>query len=1097
MKKTLKKAIAVLLTVLMVVFSVPMSALAVDAFDYGSYAPDLALQFGTFHFGADYWTDVPAAITSTDVSLCGLYDVPVDFDAKIDPATGAASGKLYIDKDKANKANEVLYPDGTDPVTEDIVYGVGDYFTASVVVKNVTELKMLMAAIQYSENIEPAGVFTYRDGRQTKTALGSVSECTAKSGTMTLGGTSPIDTMSIYTLYGKEAAGIDNSADAPSFDLDNRYINMSFGNGSQVNADLHDDYFADPNTGDLNGYTYNDRVIVDTFIFKIVGEGDITFNLFDTDNTKLSNYMGCSYIAKTEESASPENYSTYAINTYGNADGSENPGSAKMTFMGYNANVGGGEETHTHDYKSEVTTPATCTTEGVRTYTCQSTTGTCDKPTYTETIPVDPTAHDFSIEKEIVPGKDCVTTGKTTMECSRCGETTEVDNDVVGNHVYGEPVITKPASCTEEGIKTYTCVYHENESYTESIPMIPHSYENKEIERKDATCTTDGYVITADVCTVCGAEKENSRVNTTLNATDHDWGEWIIDTPATETTEGSKHRVCKNDPTHTETEIIPVVECKHEGTTHEVDVEVVKAATCNAEGIKTVNVICDVCNNVIETKEVAIPIDENNHVGTTSTRDDVTLVATCQATGLKNVVTVCDDCGKDISVEEDVVIPKDADNHVGETTTRDVVITEATCGVDGLKNIETVCGCGTVLSTEENVPIPATGNHTWGDEFEVVTAAPSFDAEGSKDIKHTCSVCDLTETIRTESIDILKSYTVTVDAADMGTVTLDGTDVSNGGSVKFAPGSKVTLTAEAFDGAAFIGWTANGSTLVSTDAEFTTTVLANVKYTPVFEVATDSVFTVTFVDAFGNVVGVYTSDKGIDVPAAPARPGYVAATENGWSMTTDEIKALTSSATVTAQYVKAEEATYTVKAAGCDITANGQTIADELSVPYDTKVTVTNTSATAWIVKDAKTGEEVKVAYGDSYTFFVTADITLTYDTEAVVATPQVANVGVEAVGTAPRIQAAFKATRTMADDCQYIASGFVYGKGDLGAITLDNVDGRAVKASYNKTDSEQFILTYGLSAQQGTMTAVAFLAYVDANGVNQVAYAAPMTFTY
>lgn len=1072
MKKTFRKALACLLAVLMVAFSVPFSALAYEVghtvgeanYQWWDDAnppkarPDYTSFNSTYVFGRT----LAKAILTNEKN--GNYSKR--WDAK--PVVGATVSYLGTENDTLEDLEAKLHT----------YYGKVGYAEAEAagVIMNPTEIK---AGQRIAVTYEFGGLDVMNNGQILSTydntklaAAGYWDEYIIDN---------DMDTWDFdHTAdYGKAAITNSTMSVVPNMDDTEAKVSLLANVAAQTSS----------SAAFVGNYTDMDAVYgvpVATFFFEALQDCDlteaITFTegrggtVFEWGSEDTGFKDGLKAITFTPE---VDSFILFAPPIWTNASSTPAP------------------ETHKHDYKSEVTTPATCTSTGVRTWTCQSTTGTCDKPTYTEDIPVDPTAHDFSIEKEIVPGKDCVTTGKTTMECSRCGETTEVDNDVVGNHVYGEPVITKPASCTEEGIKTYTCVYHENESYTESIHMIPHSYENKEIERKDATCTTDGYVITADVCTVCGAEKENSRVNTTLNATDHDWGEWIIDTPATETTEGSKHRVCKNDPTHTETAIIPVVECKHEGTTHEVDVEVVKAATCNAEGIKTVNVICDVCNNVIETKEVAIPIDENNHVGTTSTRDDVTLVATCQATGLKNVVTVCDDCGKDISVEEDVVIPKDADNHVGETTTRDVVITEATCGVDGLKNIETVCGCGTVLSTEENVTIPATGNHTWGDEFEVVTAAPSFDAEGSKDIKHTCSVCDLTETIRTESIAILKSYTVTVDAADMGTVTLAGTDVTNGGSAKFVPGSKVTLTAEAFDGAKFIGWTANGSTLVSTDAEFTTTVLANVKYTPVFEVATDDVFTVTFVDAFGNVVAVCTSDKGIDVPAAPARPGYVAATENGWSMTTDEIKALTASATVTAQYVKAEEATYTVKAAGCDITANGETIADELSVPYDTKVTVTNTSATAWIVKDAKTGEEVKVGYGDSYTFFVTADITLTYDTEAVVATPQVANVGVEAVGTAPRIQAAFKATRTMADDCQYIASGFVYGKGDLGAITLDHVDGKAVKASYNKTDSEQFILTYGLSAQQGTMTAVAFLAYVDADGVNQVAYAAPMTFTY
>ncbi|MGN0320239.1 MAG: polysaccharide lyase, partial [Lachnospira sp.] len=56
---------------------------------------------------------------------------------------------------------------------------------------------------------------------------------------------------------------------------------------------------------------------------------------------------------------------------------------------------------HYHHYVSEVTKKATCTEEGVITYTCTSTNGTCDKKTYTEAIPK--TAHtygDWVVEKE-------------------------------------------------------------------------------------------------------------------------------------------------------------------------------------------------------------------------------------------------------------------------------------------------------------------------------------------------------------------------------------------------------------------------------------------------------------------------------------------------------------------------------------------------------------------------------------------------------------------------------------------------------------------------------------------------------------------------
>ena len=342
-------------------------------------------------------------------------------------------------------------------------------------------------------------------------------------------------------------------------------------------------------------------------------------------------------------------------------------------------------------------------------------------------------------------------------------------------------------------------------------------------------------------------------------------------------------------------------------------------------------------------------------------------------------------------------------------------------------------------------------------------------------------------------IPALKGVTVKVDAVDLGTVTLNGEDVTAGAAKRVLAGSKVTLTATPVEGATFVGWVANGSTTVSTDTTFVATALADITYTPVFAIDEADEFTVTFVDSFGNVVSAQTVTSGsaIVVPAAPSRPGYSAATENGWSMTNDEIAALTASATITAQYVKDAEKVFTVTATGCDITVNGVTTPDTAAdVAYDTLVTVTAADAKAWAI------DGVTVAYGDTYTFFVGSNVTLTKLTNAVTATPTVANVSVTTV-TSDITRAVFAATRSMTDDCTFIDAGFVYGKGDLGEITLDDVTGTTVKAAYVKTPVEQFSLVYGLKAQTGTMTARAFLAYVDAEGNTQVIYAAPQTFTY
>lgn len=427
--------------------------------------------------------------------------------------------------------------------------------------------------------------------------------------------------------------------------------------------------------------------------------------------------------------------------------------------------------------------------------------------------------------------------------------------------------------------------------------------------------------------------------------------------------------------------------------------------------------------------------------------------------------------------------------HANTTTTTEVT-TAATCETAGVETVTETCNdCGEVVGEPTTNTIPALGHNYV--EVEGSAVAPTVDAAG-KEADQKCTRCD--DVIAGAAIPALASYEITVAATDLGVITLNGADVTDGAKVKVEAGSTVTLTAEPIEGAKFLGWTANGLTTVSTDTTFTTVALANVTYTPVFEKADAASFTVVFADAFGNIVSsqVVTDGSQIVIPDAPARSGYVAATENGWTMTNEEIQALTSSATVIAVYELAENEGYTVTANGATITGDGIEATDVATgVAYDTLVTVYKEGAKGWAVNG------VTVAYGDTYSFYVGKDIEVVAVMDGVTAVPMVANVGVNEVGQPGRIQAQFIATRTMADGYTYIDSGFVYGKGDLGEITLFDVDGSAVKAAYTKTASEQFSVTYGLSAQTGTITARAFIAYANADGEVTVTYGAPMTYQY
>ena len=97
-----------------------------------------------------------------------------------------------------------------------------------------------------------------------------------------------------------------------------------------------------------------------------------------------------------------------------------------------------------------------------------------------------------------------------------------------------------------------------------------HSHDLARIEAKDASCTENGN-IAYYTCRSCGlifsdAEGKNeiSSEETVIPAAGHTPGEWIIDSEATETAEGSRHIECTVCGEILKTEKIPVLEPGHQ-----------------------------------------------------------------------------------------------------------------------------------------------------------------------------------------------------------------------------------------------------------------------------------------------------------------------------------------------------------------------------------------------------------------------------------------------------------------------------------------------------------------------------------------------------
>ena len=428
--------------------------------------------------------------------------------------------------------------------------------------------------------------------------------------------------------------------------------------------------------------------------------------------------------------------------------------------------------------EGKVTKKATCTEDGEKTYTC-----TVCNTTKTEVIPA--TGHQH---KEVRNAKkatctedgytgdtyctDCNTKlesgtvinklghtwdngvitkeateteeGVKTYTCKTCGET-KTEKIPVASHHWDQGTITKKATCTENGEKTYYCTDADcNKTYVETIPATGHQHTELR-DKKTATCGEDGY--SGDLyCKDCGQLISKGAV---VKATGHSWDSGKVTEVATCKKEGTKTYTCKNCG-ETKTESIPKTE--HQWN----DGEVTKEATCAEEGVKTYT--CSICK---DTKAEVIPkkehsFDEGKIQKEATCTEDGLKIYTCKACGetkeevlkatghqhteLRNEKNAtcteegysgdiyCTDCGE--------LIKKGSATEKADHNWKVTSEEKATCEKDGSKTYT----CADCKETKTET-IPATG-HKFGD-WQTVTTQSVFTGGVQKRI---CNVCGKEET---------------------------------------------------------------------------------------------------------------------------------------------------------------------------------------------------------------------------------------------------------------------------------------------------------------------------------------------------------------
>lgn len=154
------------------------------------------------------------------------------------------------------------------------------------------------------------------------------------------------------------------------------------------------------------------------------------------------------------------------------------------------------ETEHSHSYTKSVTAPS-CTEKGYTTYTCA-----CGHTYVSDEVSA--TGHSFG-NWVTVKEPTATATGKAERTCGKCSAKEERTLDkVTGSHQHSYSAkVTKNATCTAAGVKTYSCSC--GDSYTESISATGHSFGDW-VTVKEPTTTATGKA--ERTCSKCSSKEE-------------------------------------------------------------------------------------------------------------------------------------------------------------------------------------------------------------------------------------------------------------------------------------------------------------------------------------------------------------------------------------------------------------------------------------------------------------------------------------------------------------------------------------------------------------------------------------------------------------
>ncbi len=210
----------------------------------------------------------------------------------------------------------------------------------------------------------------------------------------------------------------------------------------------------------------------------------------------------------------------------------------------------------------------------------------------------------------------CTQSGIRTYTCS-CGQTKTESIPATG-HQYSDWVVTTQPKCTQSGVQTSTC-YKCGDTKMQSVSATGHQYSDWRVTTQPK-CTEPG--VETSTCSKCGDARTQS-----VSATGHQYSEWVVKTKAKCEEPGSKTSTCSKCR-DVRTESIPA-------TGHTWSEWTIKTkATCTEQGSKESR--CSECSKV---RTESIPATGHTWSEWTMSKDP-----TPDADGLKyRTCSECDD----------------------------------------------------------------------------------------------------------------------------------------------------------------------------------------------------------------------------------------------------------------------------------------------------------------------------------------------------------------------------------------------------------------------------------------------------------------------